>query len=43
MTETEIHQKVTEVLNLMKGITFTELRKIIRQVESTAETKAIIS
>ena len=43
MTETEINQKVTEVLNLMKGITFTELRKIIRQVESTAETKAIIS
>ena len=43
MTETEINQKVTEVLNLMKGVTFTELRKIIRQVESTAETKSVIS
>jgi|688.fasta_scaffold815012_2 hypothetical protein len=43
MTETEINQKVTAVLNLMKGATFTELRKIIRQVESIAETKAMIS
>lgn len=43
MTEIEIKQKATEVLNLMKGVTFTELRKIIRQVESTAETKAVIS
>lgn len=43
MTETEIKQKATEVLNLMKGVTFTELRKIIRQVESTAETKVVIS
>lgn len=43
MTVTEIDQKATEVLNLMKGATFSELRKIIRQVESTAETKAMIS
>ena len=43
MTETEINQKVTDVLNLMKGVTFLELRKIVRQVEFVAETKAIIS
>ncbi|WP_255549710.1 hypothetical protein [Flavobacterium sp. HJJ] len=43
MAEEEIKQKVTEVLDLMKGVTFTELRKIIRQVETEAETKAIIS
>lgn len=43
MKEIEIDQKVKEVLSLMKGVTFTELRKILRQVESTAETKAIIS
>lgn len=43
MKEIEIDQKVKEVLSLMKGVTFTELRKILRQVESIAETKAIIS
>lgn len=42
MKETEIEQKVTDVLNLMKGLTFVELRKIIRQVESRAEMNAII-
>lgn len=42
MTETEIKQKATEALSLM-GVTFTELRKIIREVESTAETNAVIS
>lgn len=43
MTETEINQKVTEVLNLIKGTTFTELRKIIRRVEAEAEGKAVIN
>lgn len=43
MTETEINQKVTEVLNLIKGATFTELRKIIRRVEVEAEGIAVIS
>lgn len=43
MTETEINQKVKEVLNLIKGSTFTELRKIIRRVETEAEGIAVIS
>jgi hypothetical protein len=43
MTELEINQKVVEVLNLMKGTTFTELRKIVRRVEAEAEGKAVIS
>lgn len=43
MTETEIKQKVEDVLNLMKGVTFKELRKIIRSVETEAENSAVIS
>ena len=43
MTETEIKQKVTNVLNLIKGLTFTEIRKIIRRVEAAAEYTAVIS
>ena len=43
MTETEIKQKVTEMLNLMKGATYAEFRKIIRSVEAEAESKAVIS
>ena len=39
MTETEINQKVTEVLNLMKGISLKEYKEIIRFVDTDVQTK----
>ena len=39
MTETEINQKVTEVLNLMKGISLKEYKEIIRFVDTEVQTK----
>lgn len=39
MTETEIEQKVTEVLNLIKGVNLKEYKEIIRFLDTEVQTK----
>lgn len=39
MTEKEINQKVTEVLDLIKGVNLKEYKEIIRLIDTEVQTK----
>lgn len=43
MTEKEIEQKVIEIINLIKGLTYREYRQVFRQLENKVEVMAVLT